>query len=470
MAAPVKKDQELELKIDSLAYGGNGVARLNGFVVFVRRGLPGRHGARPGDEREAESRGGAGARGRRARPRAGGGAVHALPRLRRLPLPGSRLRGADRGEGGAGAGGPAPDRRPSRSRRSSRSSRPSRSSTTATSSSTRSRRRRPGRRSASTRPAAGTRCSTSSAAGSRLISETPSGWRCATGRARSSCPPTTRPSTPGICGTSSSAKAATPGRRSSSSSPRPASLKSARESFVETLRRFPEVRSIHWSVNERPAEVTNLPTKLLWGEDAIEEELNGLRFRVRPNAFLQTNTAMAERLYGIAVECAGADRRGDGVRPVLRDRDDRPDHGARGADGVGRGSLGGVGRLRPRERPAQRDREHGVLRGRGGGFAGGARGPGRERRTWSSSIRRVPACRGRRCGGWRGWRRRASSTSRATRRRWPATSRRCGTIGDTGSSACGRWTCSRTRRTSSRSRCFFTIPPESCDEVDRSPG
>src|SRR5215216_6543298 len=40
MAAPVAKDQELELKIDSLAYGGNGVARLNGFVVFVRRGLP----------------------------------------------------------------------------------------------------------------------------------------------------------------------------------------------------------------------------------------------------------------------------------------------------------------------------------------------------------------------------------------------------------------------------------------------
>src|SRR2546423_2691246 len=41
MAAPVTKDQELELDIESLAYGGNGVARLNGFVVFVRRGLPG---------------------------------------------------------------------------------------------------------------------------------------------------------------------------------------------------------------------------------------------------------------------------------------------------------------------------------------------------------------------------------------------------------------------------------------------
>jgi 23S rRNA (uracil1939-C5)-methyltransferase len=58
-------------------------------------------------------------------------------------------------------------------------------------------------------------------------------------------------------------------------------------------------------VNESPAEVTNLPTTLLWGEDAIEEELCGLRFRVRPNAFLQTNTAMAERLYELAVECAG---------------------------------------------------------------------------------------------------------------------------------------------------------------------
>src|SRR4051794_41738086 len=41
MAAPVTRDQEVELSIVSLAYGGNGVARLNGFVVFVRRGLPG---------------------------------------------------------------------------------------------------------------------------------------------------------------------------------------------------------------------------------------------------------------------------------------------------------------------------------------------------------------------------------------------------------------------------------------------
>ena len=74
--------------------------------------------------------------------------------------------------------------------------------------------------------------------------------------------------------------------------------------FVDVLRRFAEVRSIHWSVNNSAAEVTNLPTRLLWGEEAIEEELCGLRFRVRPNAFLQTNTRMAERLYALAREFA----------------------------------------------------------------------------------------------------------------------------------------------------------------------
>jgi 23S rRNA (uracil1939-C5)-methyltransferase len=79
----------------------------------------------------------------------------------------------------------------------------------------------------------------------------------------------------------------------------------ATDTFIQTLRRFPEVRSVHWAVNDSPAEVTNLPTTLLWGEEAIEEEILGLRFRLRPNAFLQTNTAMCEILYGLAREYAG---------------------------------------------------------------------------------------------------------------------------------------------------------------------
>jgi 23S rRNA (uracil1939-C5)-methyltransferase len=77
------------------------------------------------------------------------------------------------------------------------------------------------------------------------------------------------------------------------------------DGLVAALRRLPEVRSIHHAVNDRPAEVTNLPTTLLWGEEAIEEEIGGLRFRIRPTAFLQTNTEMAEQLYQLAVDYAG---------------------------------------------------------------------------------------------------------------------------------------------------------------------
>jgi 23S rRNA (uracil1939-C5)-methyltransferase len=78
-----------------------------------------------------------------------------------------------------------------------------------------------------------------------------------------------------------------------------------RDYLIETLRRFSQVRSVHWAVNESQAEVTNLPSERLWGEEAIEEQLCDLRFRVRPNAFLQTNTAMAERLYALAGDFAG---------------------------------------------------------------------------------------------------------------------------------------------------------------------
>jgi 23S rRNA (uracil1939-C5)-methyltransferase len=75
--------------------------------------------------------------------------------------------------------------------------------------------------------------------------------------------------------------------------------------LVDVLRRFPEVRSIHWAINDSPGQHTNLPTVLLWGDEAIEEALLGLRFRLRPGAFLQTNTEMAEELYRLAGEFAG---------------------------------------------------------------------------------------------------------------------------------------------------------------------
>jgi 23S rRNA (uracil1939-C5)-methyltransferase len=48
---------------------------------------------------------------------------------------------------------------------------------------------------------------------------------------------------------------------------------------------------------------TDGPTGVL-GAEYLEEELSGLRFRISHNAFFQTNTEMAERLYGIAAEMA----------------------------------------------------------------------------------------------------------------------------------------------------------------------
>ena len=46
-------------------------------------------------------------------------------------------------------------------------------------------------------------------------------------------------------------------------------------------------------------------TTLLAGAPQLVDRLNGLDFLISPEAFFQTNTEMAERLYGIALEYAG---------------------------------------------------------------------------------------------------------------------------------------------------------------------
>jgi 23S rRNA (uracil1939-C5)-methyltransferase len=64
--------------------------------------------------------------------------------------------------------------------------------------------------------------------------------------------------------------------------------------------------SFLWTRAEGVAETTRGgETQVVKGQAALEEELSGLRFRISPDAFFQTNTEMAERLYGTAVELAG---------------------------------------------------------------------------------------------------------------------------------------------------------------------
>ncbi|MFN2617267.1 MAG: 23S rRNA (uracil(1939)-C(5))-methyltransferase RlmD [Thermoleophilaceae bacterium] len=64
--------------------------------------------------------------------------------------------------------------------------------------------------------------------------------------------------------------------------------------------------SLLWTRADSVAETTHGgETEVVAGSEWLEEELSGLRFRISPDAFFQTNTEMAERLYGLARDLAG---------------------------------------------------------------------------------------------------------------------------------------------------------------------
>ncbi len=65
------------------------------------------------------------------------------------------------------------------------------------------------------------------------------------------------------------------------------------------------VASVLWTQLRSVAETTQGgDTELLAGVEVIEEEVGGLRVRISGEAFFQTNTEMAEQLYGIVTEYA----------------------------------------------------------------------------------------------------------------------------------------------------------------------
>jgi 23S rRNA (uracil1939-C5)-methyltransferase len=73
---------------------------------------------------------------------------------------------------------------------------------------------------------------------------------------------------------------------------------------TDSLREAIQVHSLLWTQVPGVAEVSTGPTEIVDGSPTFDEELGGLRFRISPDAFFQTNTEMAERLYGIATEYA----------------------------------------------------------------------------------------------------------------------------------------------------------------------
>ena len=71
---------------------------------------------------------------------------------------------------------------------------------------------------------------------------------------------------------------------------------------------FPELTTIVWVVNET---ITNIAKgeirEVFYGPGYIEEDILGLRFRISPGSFFQTNTRQTENLYRSAIDLARID-------------------------------------------------------------------------------------------------------------------------------------------------------------------
>ena len=68
---------------------------------------------------------------------------------------------------------------------------------------------------------------------------------------------------------------------------------------------FPQISSLYYVLNRKANDsIGDLDPVLYKGEDAIYEEMEGLRFKIRPKSFFQTNTLQAQALYRVAREFA----------------------------------------------------------------------------------------------------------------------------------------------------------------------
>ncbi|MBR1509915.1 MAG: 23S rRNA (uracil(1939)-C(5))-methyltransferase RlmD [Bacteroidales bacterium] len=69
--------------------------------------------------------------------------------------------------------------------------------------------------------------------------------------------------------------------------------------------RFPEITSLYYVINEKLNDSISDQSPILYkGADAIYETMEGLRFKIGPKSFYQTNSPQAYRLYSVAREFA----------------------------------------------------------------------------------------------------------------------------------------------------------------------
>ncbi len=81
------------------------------------------------------------------------------------------------------------------------------------------------------------------------------------------------------------------------------------DALVEPLRTaHPNLVGLLHAVNDGVSEITQgLPTRLLWGRDHLFEEVLGVRLALSAGSFFQTNTRMTGQLYTRVAEAAGLD-------------------------------------------------------------------------------------------------------------------------------------------------------------------
>lgn len=69
---------------------------------------------------------------------------------------------------------------------------------------------------------------------------------------------------------------------------------------------FPQITSLMYVINQKKNTIiTDLPIELYKGNPFLMEEMEGVKFKVGPVSFYQTNSSQAYEMYKLARECAG---------------------------------------------------------------------------------------------------------------------------------------------------------------------
>ncbi len=80
----------------------------------------------------------------------------------------------------------------------------------------------------------------------------------------------------------------------------------AQEALIQELTAIPGMKGITISKNtEKTNVIMKGPVRTIWGQDYIEDTIDGVRFRISPASFYQVNPMQTEKLYRTALEYAG---------------------------------------------------------------------------------------------------------------------------------------------------------------------